>query len=66
MSGDRLRALLALGRMTLDEEIAMVHGNVGFILKKTRPDDKRIGAGHGTAETRLRADPARDTYYKAP
>ncbi|WP_145729179.1 beta-glucosidase family protein [Nitrospirillum pindoramense] len=47
------RVDLALGQMTLDEKIAMVHGNFGSILKKTRPDDKRIGAGHVPGVPRL-------------
>ena len=47
------RADKALGQMTLDEKIAMLHGNFGSILRKTRPEDKRIGAGHVPGVARL-------------
>ncbi|MBB6253062.1 beta-glucosidase family protein [Nitrospirillum iridis] len=47
------RVDLVLGQMTLDEKIGMVHGNFGSILRKSRPDDKRIGAGHVPGVPRL-------------
>lgn len=47
------RVELVLGRMTLDEKISLVHGNFGSVLRKTRPDDKRIGAGHVPGVPRL-------------
>ncbi|MET0241202.1 MAG: beta-glucosidase [Sphingobium sp.] len=40
------RADDALAAMTLDEKISLLHGNFGSILRRTRPDEKRIGAGH--------------------
>ncbi|WP_442802213.1 beta-glucosidase [Sphingobium sp. CR2-8] len=47
------RAEAALKQMTLDEKIAMLHGNFGSVLRKTRPDEKRIGAGYVPGVARL-------------
>ncbi|MEC3947486.1 beta-glucosidase family protein [Sphingobium sp. HWE2-09] len=47
------RAAKAVAQMTLDEKIAMLHGNFGSILRKTRPNEKRIGAGHVPGVARL-------------
>ncbi|SFO03187.1 beta-glucosidase [Sphingomonas sp. OK281] len=47
------RAMLILAQMTLDEKIAMVNGTFGSALKKTNPDEKRIGAGHVPGVPRL-------------
>jgi beta-glucosidase len=47
------RAEAALKQMTLDEKIAMLHGSFGSVLRKTRPDEKRIGAGHVPGVARL-------------
>lgn len=47
------RADEALAQMTLDEKVTMLHGNFGSILRKTRPDEKRIGAGHVPGVARL-------------
>jgi beta-glucosidase len=47
------RAANALAQMTLDEKIAMLHGNFGSVLRRTRPNEKRIGAGYVPGVERL-------------
>ncbi|WBO21951.1 beta-glucosidase family protein [Sphingomonas abietis] len=48
---ERVDALI--GKMTLDEKIAMVNGTFGSALLKTKPDEKRNGAGHVPGVARL-------------
>lgn len=47
------RAAKTVAAMTLDEKIAMVNGHFGTVIKKTRPDEKRIGAGFVSGVPRL-------------
>ncbi|MET0364116.1 MAG: beta-glucosidase [Sphingobium sp.] len=47
------RAEDTLSAMTFDEKVAMLHGNFGSVLRKTRPEEKRIGAGHVPGVARL-------------
>ncbi|MGP7795569.1 beta-glucosidase family protein [Sphingomonas sp. CLY1604] len=47
------RADAIVGRMTLDEKIAMLHGTFGSAILKERPSEKRNGAGHVPGVPRL-------------
>lgn len=48
---ERARALVS--QMTLDEKVAMVNAAFGGRARTLRPDDKRVGAGHGFGVPRL-------------
>jgi len=47
------RANAIVRQMTLDEKIAMVHGTFGSTILRTRPTEKRTGAGHVPGVPRL-------------
>lgn len=47
------RARAAIAAMTLDEKLAMLSGTFGFSVLATRPEEKRIGAGHVPGVPRL-------------